>query len=226
MTDAPESFMPRNWDEYTTVTFLNHAEDALSLELRRIPDMTPREREYFFDKSYAEAKFARLYKDTEAYAKLAKKLTDEIKILNAKLDHMGTLTKERGAWFWQKLQTLERRYGVATLEQVDIVKSLMTEAPLEIRVKPNAKNVYKLANDLSNWVIKFAEEAGRKVKREVSTIKKLRCLRFYADETVPPRPEKRRRVHGEPRQKQAWAVMNENTRFFREYRKDSYDPGG
>lgn len=224
MTDDPVSFARFRWDGAMLIGFHDIAVRWLEDELLQKPDMTLREQSYFFRMARTEAQLMQRTDELKEVCRIVDKQADEISILNSKLDHQGTLTKERGAFIWKTLQTLERHWDAATLEEVDGVKLLMTEAPLEIRIKASAKNPYKLTSDAFAWAIRYAQEAGKKVKREISTIKKLRCLRFYADEMVPPRPEKRRRVHGEPRQVQDWAVGY--TGFFREFLKDSYDPGG
>lgn len=224
MTDDPAGFAAFRWNEYTLAAFQYRAEQALADELLQKPDMTTREQSYFFRKAFVEVQLRRRTDELKAVLRVVERKDEEIKILNAKLEQQGDTTKQRGAFIWQELQTLERRYGAATLEQVDAMKLLMKKAPLEIRIKPSAKNPYKLTTDALAWTIRFAEEAGKKVERIQSTIKKLRCLRFFADVTIPKRTKKRRRLPGEPKQMEAWAVNY--TPPFRELQKNSYDPGG
>lgn len=212
------------WDPDDLNYFQAVADKELVDELFQTPDMTTREQNYFFRMAFMGEQLRRrsgeLYEASQIIGRQAK----AIKILEAQLENQGDLTKRRGAFIWETLQKLERHYGAATLEEVDGMDLLMEEAPLEIRIKPSAKNPYKLTKDAFKWAIRFAEEAGKKVKREVSTIRKLRCLRYYSNETVPKRPEKRRRLPGEPKKMEAWAVSY--TPFFRDLREDSYDPGG
>lgn len=213
-----------SWDEDTLTAMEDEADKDLADELLQKPDMTPRERSYFFRMAFMGAQLRQRSGELIEVSRIAGRQAKVIKILEAQLENQGDLTKKRGAFILQESEKLERRHGVATLEEVDGMDLLMKKAPLEIRIKPSAKNPYKLTKDAFNWAIRFAEEAGRKVKREVSTIRKLRCLRFYDNVTVPKRPEKRRRVHGEPKKMADWAVKY--TGFFRDVPKDSYDPGG
>jgi hypothetical protein len=227
MTDDPASFAAFKWSVYTLAAFNMKAEQELADELLQTPDMTTREQAYFFRMAFMGAQFERRAGELKVACRTVDKLTDEIKILNAKLDHMGTLAKERGAYIWEVMHTLELRGGAATLEEVEAMRLLMESAPLEIRIKPSAKNPYKLTSDAFKWTIKLAEEAGRKVKKEVSTIRKLRCLRFYVNVTIPKRIKELRRLPGEPKPLQAWAAnYTPYFRDFRDFRKPTYDPGG
>lgn len=224
MTDDPAGFAAFKWNAYALIGFQSAAEQELEDELLQTPDMTTREQSYFFRMAFLGAQLRRRTCELKEALRTVERKDEEIKILNAKLENQGDITKQRGAFIWQELQALEKHGGAATLEEVDGVKLLMKSAPLEIRIKPSAKNPYKLTSDAFKWAIRFAEERGKKVERVVSRVKKLRCLRFYENVTVPKRIKERRRLPGEPRQMQEWAVKY--TGFFRELREDRYDPGG
>lgn len=224
MTDDPKSFSRFIWDDCDSAYFCTVANEVLNLTLLTTPDMTPREQDYFWRMAAKDAMLDLRTNQLKEVCREIERKDEEIEILNSKLENQGDLTKRRGAFVLQVTDALERHSGAATLEEVDAVKLLMEKAPLEIRIKPSAKNPYKLVTDAFEWAIKLARKAGRLAKREVSTVKKLRCLRVYDNVTVPKRPEKRRRLPGEPKQMEAWAAGY--TPFFRDLREDSYDPGG
>jgi hypothetical protein len=222
--DLPASFEQFKWPPEMAAGFAFHAQDALDLELLKTPDMPEELQEAVFKAEIERAMRKQRTAELIGACRIIDAQAEEIELLRLQLENQGNVNRDRGAAVWELLKQTPARFGARSLHMVEIMRFLQKEAPLSIRIKPRARNPYKLTQDAIRSAIEHAQQEGHEPLVEQGIGKKLKRIIYHIAAKIPKRPEpaKARRVPGQPREQAPWARAY--TGFFRAIRDP--DPGG